>query len=404
MADHDVKIRIAEEGAGKAAGGIGLIGKAFRGLLTPIRAVHSAVGLLFKTLGAVSLIVHGISLIADAAKRLHEWMNRAKTAAYELMKAGQDARFADQLEKAVEKAKYLRDNLSGALDRLKQMQQYGDAWSAGRRGIEAAQMDLQEQRELSGVADAGRRQRISEGYALRRAEAEWRNAANDASRKSDSIDSQISAAKANNAMEAGFQRETERKFEEQRFWLRDGRLTKEEFESRYKIVESLEKELNESKKRVKANDELIVELLRQKTLLAAPVERARISYEAKRQETANAQAERERKAAEDFVAASEKSARRHDRDRADAQIDVKEKELSRAEDALKAEPAVALANDRITAMGGFATAGAAAISGIAAGPDRTYQELRAQRDLLRQEIEQLKRIVKNTEDGGATFQ
>lgn len=404
MADHDVKIKIGEEGAENVVGGIGSIGKAFKGLLAPIMAVRNAVGLLFKALGTVSFIIHGIQLVVDGVKALNEWMNRAKKAAFELMKAGQDARFAEAIDKAAYRAKVLQENLSDALKNLKDMQQFNSAWDAGQRGVENAALNLEEQRALAGVTDADKQAEIRGRFAVRRAEAGWKAAYTNAETGREDIDKQIAAARTAISSERKFQKNTGQDLEEQRFWLRDGRLTKEEFDKRYKMAEALEKEINASKRREEANNQLIISLERQKRLLDAPVEKARLEYEAAAQSETNAKQERERKAVEAFVEQSAKNMAKADRDRANAQADEKEKELKKVEGAMGATPERALANDRITAMGGFATAGAAAISGIAAGPDRTYQELKAQKDLLKQEIEQLKKIAKNTEDAGATFQ
>ena len=404
MADHDVKIKISEDGAGKAADGISSIGKQFTKLLEPIKAVRTAIGGLFSIMGTVGFVIHGWNMWIESVKSFKAWLDRAKTAAFELMRVGQDARFAEAVEKASYRAKSLQENLAKALGKLKEIQQFGTAWDSGQRGVENAALNLEEQRALAGVADPNRRAEISGSFSVRRAEHAWKSASTSAETNRESLDAQIAAARQAIAGERKFRTNTGKELDEQRFWLNDGRLTKEEYEKRYKMAEDLEKEINASKKRERASEELILSLERQKRLLEAPVEQARLEYEAAAQSEANAKQERDRQAVEEFVALSEESARKYDRERAEAQIDAKEKELSAAEGALKADPSVALANDRISAMGGFATAGAAAISGIAAGPDRTYQELRAQKDLLKQEIEQLKKIVKNTEDGGATFQ
>ena len=404
MAEHDVKIKISEDGAGKAAGSIDGIGKAFQRMLMPIRAVRTAIGGLLAAMGTIGFVIHGWNMWIDTVKSFKAWLDRAKTAAFELMKAGQNASFAEAVEKAAYRAKSLQENLAKSLGQLKEMQQFGSAWNAGQRGVEGAALNLEEQRALAGVSDPDRRAEISGRFAVRRAEAEWKSAYTNAGTERESIDKQIAAARQSIDSERKFQTTTGKDLDEQRTWLRDARLTKEELDARYKMYQALEREITSSKRREEANEKLILSLERQKALLEAPVEQARLGYESTVQSERNAKQERDRKAVEEFVALSEKSARKYDRERANEQIDEKEKELSKAEDALKAEPARALANDRITAMGGFATAGAAAISGIAAGPDRTYQELRAQKDLLKQEIEQLKKIVKNTEDGGATFQ
>ena len=404
MDDHDVKIKISEDGAGKAADEISGIGKQFTKLLAPIRAVRTAIGGLFSVMGTLGFVIHGWNMWIESVKSFKAWLDRAKTAAYELMKYGQDARFAEAVDKAAYRAKSLSESLAKALGSLKDMQQFNSSWDAGQRGMENAMLNLEEQRALAGVTDPNKRAEISGGFSVRRAEYAWRSAYTNAATGRESLDAQIAVARQAISGERKFRTSTEKDLEEQRLWLRDGRLTKEEFDKRYKMVEDLDKEINASKKRERASEELIISLERQKRLLDAPVEQARLEYEAAVKSEANAKQERDRKAVEEFVALSEKSARKYDKERAEAQIDEKEKELSRAEDALKADPSVALASDRFSAMGGFATAGASAISGISAGPDKTYNELRAQKDLLKQEIEQLKKIVKNTEDGGATFQ
>ena len=82
MADdeYNAKIRIEAEGADGAAAAIGRIGKAFKGLLAPVLAVRSAVSLLFKTLGTVGFIIHGIELVAVGVRKLHGWLDTARKA------------------------------------------------------------------------------------------------------------------------------------------------------------------------------------------------------------------------------------------------------------------------------------------------------------------------------------
>lgn len=403
MADNDVKIKISEDGAGKASASIDGIGKQFKRLLAPIRAVRNAIGGLFAAMGMVGFVVHGWNLWIESVKSFKAWLDRAKTAAHELMKAGQDAQFAEALEKASYRAGVLKDNLAKALGKIKEMGSFTDAWDAGQRSVEAAQLNLQEQRELAGVTDADKRADISGRYRVQRAEDAWKTANTNAIAKRDNLDQQIAAARQASSAEKKYQKTTGAELEEQRFWLRDGRLTKEEFDKRYAMAEKLEAEINASKKRERASEDLIVSLERQKRLLDAPVEKARLDYETAVQSEQNAKAERDRKAVEEFVALSEKSARKYDKERANAEIDKKEDELDKVKDAMSAEPEQLRADDRISAMGGFATAGAASLAGISSGPDKTYEELRSQKELLKQEIEQLKQIVKNTEEAGATY-
>lgn len=403
MADHDVKIRVKAEGADAAAEKVGGIGKAFQRLIAPINMVRTAAATLFRTLGTVSFIIHGVELIVDSVKSLHAWLNRAKTAAFQLMKAGQDARFAAALEKTAEKAKYLKESLAGALENLKKMQQFGAAWSAGQQGVEAAQLNLDEQRALAGVTDDEERQRISEDFAVRRAESGWRNASTGAAAARDAIDGQISEVQRSNEMEESHRATARKRLEDVRAWINDGRLTDEEREKRVRLAEALEKEIEESRRRSEANAALIEELNRQKALLDAPVEQARLEYETVQQQTSNARSERERKQVEEFVKISERNMQKARQQEAQDEFETKAEELRKAEEALKAEPEVHQVRDRISAMGGFATAGAATLAGMSTGGDKSYDELRQHRDLLKQEIEQLKKIVKNTEEGAAVF-
>ena len=445
MAEHDVKIKISEDGAESTIQGIGGIAKAFKSLLAPIIGVRRAVSGLFAALGTVGFVIHGISMIVDSVKRLHDWFDSARKAAAEMANAQLMDRFASSLDKAAERATRLKEETAETLATLKEMQQRETDDREAARGVKSAELNLEEQRALSGVTDADERQRISDDFKLRRADLEASGKAREAVDTRRAINLQINAALGQLGKEEryrdGREPERERMYQAWWNWKPQDEKTKEEFAKRQQairaadsslsdnavrekalgqmeevqkrkaVLDKMDAEIAASDERTKELNKLVDSLKSQRARLDQTVKESELRKRATYQEVANAQelraakkAEEDRKAMEEFVALSEKSARKYDRDRANAQIDVKEKELSKAEDALKADPSVALANDRITAMGGFATAGAAAISGIAAGPDRTYEELRAQKDLLKQEIEQLKKIVKNTEDGGATFQ
>ena len=445
MADHDVKIKISEEGADKTIGGIGSIAKAFKALSAPLLKLRSAAAALFKTLGTVSFVIHGISLVIGSVKKLHDWMESSRKAAAEMANARLMDRFSDALDKAAEMAKRLKEETAETLENLKEMQRRETADRESAKAVKSASLNLEEQRALSGVTDAEERQRISDDFKLRRADLQASSKTREAYDTRSAITKQITAALGQLGKEERYREgrapdhdrmsrewinwrpssdKELKEFYERRDAIRKSNpklsenkvleKTLGQYEEANKLKAQLDKmdeEIAASDARTKELEKYVDSLKHQRSLLDQTVEEAKLIQRATYQEVANAQelraakkAEEDRKAVEEFVALSEKSARKYDRERAEAQIDEKEKELSRAEDALKADPSVALANDRITAMGGFATAGAAAISGIAAGPDRTYQELRAQKDLLKQEIEQLKKIVKNTEDGGATFQ
>ncbi|MBR0066111.1 MAG: hypothetical protein IJQ00_00840 [Kiritimatiellae bacterium] len=445
MADHDVKIKISEDGADKTIGGIGSIAKAFKALSAPLLKLRSAAAALFRTLGTVSFVIHGISLVIGSVKRLHEWMESNRKAAAEMANARIMDRFADSLNKAAERAKRLKEETAETLANLKEMQQRETADREAAKGVKSAELNLEEQRALSGVTDAEDRQRISDDFKLRRADLEASGKAREAVDTRRAINLQINAALGQLGKEeryrAGREPERERMYQAWWNWKPQDEKTKDEFAKRQQeiraadgslsdnavrekalgqmeeaqkrkaVLDKMDEEIAASDERTKELNRLVDSRKSQRARLDQTVQESELRKQAAYQEVANAQelraakkAEEDRKAVEEFVALSEKSARKYDKERAEAQIDEKEKKLSAAEGALKADPSVALASDRITAMGGFATAGAAAISGIAAGPDRTYQELRAQKDLLKQEIEQLKKIVRNTEDAGATFQ
>lgn len=413
MANHDVKIRISEEGSEGVVGGFDSIGKAFKALSAQLLKLRSAAAALFKTLGTVSFVIHGISLVIGSVKKLHDWMESSRKASAEMANAMMMDRFATSLDKAAERAKRLKEETADTLANLQEMQQRETAERQAANGVKSAELNLEEQRALSGVTDAEERQRISDDFKLRRADLEASGKAREAYDTRKAINLQITAAMGQLAKEERYRDARDRDREGMyRAWRNPGKdVSEEEIEKRKEALDKMDEEIAASDARTKELNKLVDSLKSQRARIDQTVQAAELSKRATYQEVANAQelraakkAEEDRKAMEEFVALSEKSALKYDRDRASVQIDEKEKELSKAEDMLKADPAVAFANDRITAMGGFATAGAAAISGIAAGPDRTYQELRAQKDLLKQEIEQLKKIVKNTEDGGATFQ
>lgn len=411
MADseYSAKIKIEENGAGKAVDSIGGIAKAFKSLGAAILGVRNIAAALFKTLGTVSFVIHGISLVVDGVKRIKEWLDSAKTAAWELMKSGQDGKFASALEKTAGKARYLAESLAESLANLKKMQQFGDAQRAGARSVDAANLNLEEQRALAGVTDNDRRAEISDSFALRRSEAAWRSASADAAAGGAAIDSQIAEVRRSDAMEAQHRQEAENRLDDVRFWINDGRLTDEERDKRIKLAEALEKEIAASKKRSEANAALLQDLNRQKLLLNAPVEAARVGYETEKQRVENAQAERERqrreqekRQVEEFKEISARNKAQSEREEAREKIDALNDEQAKVKKSLSSDPETIRAQDRISAMGGFATAGAAALSGVSSR-DKSYEELRKQNDLIKQQINELRKIVENTKESVATF-
>ena len=442
MADHDLKIKVKAEGADGAAAKISDIGKVFQRLLKPIAAVRTAAASLFRTLGTVSFIIHGVSLVVDSVKRLHDWLGRARKAAVELSRAQELRGFADALDRAAERGKALAERTADALANIKEIARQGAAERAADKGLASAQLAYDEQTALAGVTDKDRKQSIKDEFALKRADAERDAAVKEIGAKRRDINSQLAAAYDAIGREDRFRegRSADREALYQDWWnpqdkkLRkdirkktaeimssDGSLNEsqarrkaldeiDEARKRKERLDAMDKEIAASDKRTKELNKLVESLKHERSLLDTASQTAELKQKATYAEVANAQADREaerqekeRKQVEEFVKISERNMAKADRQRAQDEIETKEDEVKKAEDALRNDPERALVKDRISAMGGFATAGAAAFSGVAAGRDKSYEELRQHRDLLKQEIDQLKKIVKNTEDGGAVF-
>lgn len=427
MADHDVKIRVKAEGADAAAAKVGGIGKAFQRLIAPIVAVRKAAGTLFMALGTVGFVIHGISLIVDGVKRLHAWFGRAQKAAAEMAKAQTMRGVEKALEKAVERGKALAERTAEALANLKEIARQGAAERSAENGLAGAQTDYDEQQALAGVTDNEERQRIREEFALRRADEEKRAVARNSAAARQDINSQLNVAYDSMGREERYREGRDRDYSEaQRAWLKadrevtqqeakngPGKANAEDVQRRdalKKAADAILAEIHASDERTKELEKLTESLKHQRSLIDKEVQTAELRQRTAYAEVSNARAqreaerrERERKQVEEFVKISERNMQKARQQEAQDEIETKSEEIRKAEEALKAEPEVHQVRDRISAMGGFATAGAATLAGMSTGGDKSYNELRQHRDLLKQEVEQLKKIVKNTEEGAAVF-
>ena len=443
MADSDVKIRIGEEGAEKTVGAIASISKAFHALSAPLLKVRDAAAALFKTLGTVSFVIHGIALVIDSVKRLHDWMESSRKASAEMANALLMDRFADSLDKAAERAKRLKGETAETIENLKELQRRETAERESDKAVKGASLNLEEQRALSGVTDADERQRISDDFRLRRADLDASGKAREANDTRKAINSQINAALESLGKEERYRTAREPDRERMyRAWLnwrpadskgrdefakrqdeirganpslsesavREKALGQmEEAKKRKAVLDKMDEEIAASDARTKELNKLVESLKHERTLLDKSVQNSELQRRAVYQEVANAQAERERKRrenekrqVEEFEGISARNKARSEREEAQEKIDTLSDDLSKGRKSLSSDPETQRAQDRISAMGGFATAGAAALSGVSS-LDKSYEELRKQNDLMKQQINELRKIVKNTEESVATF-
>lgn len=329
MADGEVKIEIKANGAESAQRAVGGIGTAFKSLMAPILAVRNAAASMFKTLGTVSFIIHGMSMVVGSVKKLHDWLERTRKAAEEMANARMMGGFAKELDRAAERAERLKAATAETLENLKEMQRREIAERAADYKRKGAEIDLGEQRALVGVTDEEKIKSISEDFKLKRADLEYSIKAREGYETRKAINDQIGAAMAALGKEERYREGREPARERMfRAWRNPGKdVSQDEIKKRETMLDQIDKEIGASDARTKELNKLVDSLKHQRSLIDAEVQAAEMKRSATYSEVANARDVRKAKKEEE-----ERKKKAEDVEKSRKEAEAAEKKAAEAEE------------------------------------------------------------------------
>lgn len=182
MADNsnEVKIKVNADGSNAVS--------TISRVVSSLRSIRTSVMSVMRALGTVTWAVQAVQMAIEGFRKLHEWLNRAATAAAELRRNlaldGIDTRLAH----AVERYKRLCDQISQANKLEKERNQILDARLAKERDLDDANAELGRQREIAALDPAAKdyQERVGEinrRYQRQAAEATAARGDEDAERR-----------------------------------------------------------------------------------------------------------------------------------------------------------------------------------------------------------------------------
>ena len=171
MAENTHEIKIAIKGdASSAVGALGRVKAAVGGVIGVLNTVKSAVGKVMSALGVIGMAMQGVQLVIDGWKKLHEWLNRAETAAKALREEIAKANYAAAVSRASEAYKKLNEELAETLRLERERSKILADRKATERDLEDADSERRKQLEISRLDPS------AENYADRKKEIERRYA------------------------------------------------------------------------------------------------------------------------------------------------------------------------------------------------------------------------------------
>lgn len=206
MADntHETKLVISGDASG-ATSALNrvkdLVGKGFIGTLNGVR---EAVSKVMGAFGLFGLAVQGVQALIEGYKKLHEWMNRAETAAKALREELAKTKYENQVAHAAASYEKLVKSLSEANRLEKERNEILEQRKRYERDLEDADLERNKQLEIAGLDPNAK------DYAERKKEIE---------RKYDIMSSDAKAARAGEDVKgqaAALYREADRKESEAR--------------------------------------------------------------------------------------------------------------------------------------------------------------------------------------------
>lgn len=165
--ESKVEIKISADG-GPAAGAVRRVAKA-------LEAARTAAGGLMRALGTVGLAIRGVQLVADAIRTAYAWMTRGRTAAEELGRKLEQARYERGVEAAAKAYRELNAEIERTIRLEKERAAIAERRTAKRRDAEDARLELAKQLEIAALdpasKDYGKRKReIEDRYAAKAAD------------------------------------------------------------------------------------------------------------------------------------------------------------------------------------------------------------------------------------------
>lgn len=179
MADNSdgVKIKITAD-ADNAVSAISRV-------IASLKGVRMAVVSVMRTLGLINWAVQAVVMLYEGFKKLHEWINRAATAARELQERLRDESIATSIAHAAEAYKKLNKEIAEANRLEKERNSILDKRKSAARDIEDANLELDKAKEIASL-DANSdtysedKAAIERKYAKRAAEIEYSRKQEDA--------------------------------------------------------------------------------------------------------------------------------------------------------------------------------------------------------------------------------
>lgn len=448
MADKTVEVEVTVDGM-PADAGAGRVVRALGRIKSASAGVTRAVTGLMRAFGWIGLAVRGVQTLVSAWKKLSSWLGKVAAANREMARQNHLSRWTRELDATAKAAERLAGNMKDAAAAMREANDLADMDKAASRAADDAKLALDEQREMAGAQDDDARAAVADKYALRRADLAQQRAYDDAADQEKRLRAE---ADGHDKAAADWDAIARRMEAAAKDLTRDVSRTtgdeKEKFRQRRDAALAAAKEA-----RGKSEDETrAASAARARADRAsAPAVAASAAADAERQRVANAAARRDQELAKKNAeekkrkdkealdkARAEEDARLDleeqkrlagagtDKERADvsrafkrrrieiagarakedddaaagiaAQADLLADENAVQQSALRADtrPAALATTDRIAQLGGFSTAGAAAVTGLSAGTSPELAEMRKLSDNAAKLLEELRAINRNT--------
>lgn len=147
---HETKIVISGDADG-AVSAFARVKTALSGITSYLGKVRSAVSAVMRAFGIFGMAVHGIQLLVEGYKKLHDWIKRNETAAKKLQEALGKQKFDTNAAWAIKNYKALNAELAETIRLLERKQRIDSDRVARSRDLEDASTEARKQEEIAAL-------------------------------------------------------------------------------------------------------------------------------------------------------------------------------------------------------------------------------------------------------------